>query len=72
MVPATNPLSMAIWTGSPADTLRVKLLSMAQARHADQYGLGAGNWAGGEVTDGSQVIGRISFNGRFWPLDQPN
>ena len=40
--------------------------------YADQYGLGAGNWAGGEVMDGSRVIGRISYNGKFWPLGQPN
>src|SRR5664279_2367314 len=32
-LPATNPLSIAICTGSPADTLRVRLLSTAQARH---------------------------------------
>src|SRR5436190_4697298 len=32
--PATNPLSIAIWTGSPPETFRVRLLSIAQARHA--------------------------------------
>ena len=32
--PATSPLIAAICTGSPADTFRVKLLSMPQARQA--------------------------------------
>src|SRR3982750_3217393 len=33
-LPATRPLMRAICTGSAADSLRVKLLSMPQARHA--------------------------------------
>ena len=32
--PATKPLIAAIWTGSPAETFRVRLLSIAQARQA--------------------------------------
>lgn len=31
--------------------------------------LGAGNWAGGEVTQGGQLLARISFNGRIWLPD---
>src|SRR6185369_14703722 len=32
--PATSPLSIAICTGSTPETFRVRLLSIAQARHA--------------------------------------
>src|SRR5438105_11874428 len=33
-LPAASPLSIAICTGSPADTFCVRLLSIAQQRHA--------------------------------------
>src|SRR5439155_3599696 len=33
-IPATSPLIRAICTGSPPETLRVRLLSTAHARHA--------------------------------------
>ncbi len=32
--PAINPFNMAIWAGSAPETLRVRLLSIAQARQA--------------------------------------
>ena len=31
------------------------------------YELGGGNWTGGTVKKNGQEIGRISYNGRFWP-----
>src|SRR5438270_650873 len=33
--PATNPLIMAIWTGSADESWRVRLLSMHQVKHAE-------------------------------------
>ena len=37
--------------------------------YIEEYNLGAGNWAGGEVYDGlDNLIGNISYNGRFWPV----
>src|SRR5437660_12880141 len=38
-LPATNPLSIAICTGSPPETFRVRLLSVAQARHAPKIAI---------------------------------
>jgi len=32
----------------------------------DKYGLGGGNWTGGDVRDNGKVIARISYNGRCW------
>lgn len=29
--------------------------------------LGGGNWNGGEVRQGDQVIAKVSYNGRVWP-----
>lgn len=32
--------------------------------------LGSGNWAGGEVReDSGRVVGKISYNGRYWPKE---
>src|SRR5215467_12311671 len=42
-VPATEPLSIAICTGSAWEILRVRLLSMAQARHAPAMASGPKN-----------------------------
>ena len=40
VTPATNPLMAAIWKGSDNDTLRVKLLSMAQHKQAPRIASG--------------------------------
>ena len=40
VTPATSPLMAAIWKGSDNDTLRVKLLSMAQHRQAPKIASG--------------------------------
>ena len=32
----------------------------------DKYGLGGGNWTGGEVRENGKVIAQISYNGRCW------
>src|ERR1043166_172338 len=39
-VPATKPLAAAICIGSPEETLRVRLLSMAHAKHAPVIRIG--------------------------------
>jgi len=52
--------------------LKAKCASVTQAQEAcknfiEEHNLGAGNWTGGEVCDESGgVVGRISYNGRFW------
>lgn len=29
-------------------------------------GLGGGNWAGGDVHEGGELVARVSYNGRVW------
>ena len=37
-------------------------------KYIEEYDVGAGNWIGGQVYDGvGEYIGKISYNGRFWP-----
>jgi hypothetical protein len=36
--------------------------------YIDANSLGGGNWTGGTVREGRKVVGRISYNGRFWPV----
>jgi hypothetical protein len=37
-------------------------------RYIAEYGLGGGNWSGGQVTDASgAVVALVSYNGRVWP-----
>lgn len=39
--------------------------------YIDKYNLGGGNWAGGEVRDMlGNVIGQISYNGRYWTKEE--
>lgn len=59
------------------------VLSPTKARHCDSiedcqstvrkyiedYDLGGGNWIGGQVSCGTKHIGRISYNGKFWPSE---
>ena len=38
--------------------------------YIEKYHLGAGNWAGGKITDDyGKEIARVSFNGKVWGLD---
>lgn len=41
----------------------------AVAAYIEKYDLGGGNWTGGDVYRYGEVVGRISYNGRFWPVD---
>lgn len=36
--------------------------------YIDKHALGGGNWTGGDVYLHGEVIGRISYNGRYWPV----
>lgn len=39
--------------------------------YIEEYDLGAGNWAGGNVYEYlGKLIGYISYNGRFWPKEE--
>lgn len=57
--------------GIPEERVYTASIEECQERvleYIEEYNLGAGNWAGGEVYDGlGKVIGKISYNGRFWP-----
>jgi hypothetical protein len=63
-----NPYE-TLW-GVPTERVYTASIEECQQRvmeYIDEYELGAGNWAGGEVYDGlGNVIGHISYNGRFW------
>ena len=45
----------------------VEEASMICRAWLDGNELGGGNWTGGQITDGNNIVGRISYNGRFWP-----
>ena len=38
--------------------------------YIDDNDLGSGNWSGGDVFEDGKKIGRISYNGRWWPLEE--
>lgn len=61
----TKPLVQT--QGAQADT--IEELSKKVREFIEENNLGAGNWTGGEVYEvaTNKVIGRISYNGRFWP-----
>lgn len=43
------------------------LASFAARTYIEEFGLGAGNWAGGDITDPEgNALGRVSYNGRVW------
>jgi hypothetical protein len=66
-----NPYE-TLW-GVPTERVYAASIEECQQRvmeYIDEYELGAGNWAGGEVYDGlGNVIGHISYNGRYWPKE---
>lgn len=34
--------------------------------YIEEHGLGGGNWSGGEVSVGDEIVARVSYNGRVW------
>lgn len=58
--------------GVPRTTVRVAtLLAASQAcrLYIEHFELGGGNWIGGDVKVGGQVIASVSYNGRVWNVD---
>lgn len=41
-------------------------------KYISDNNLGGGNWTGGKVyeVDTDELVGHISYNGRFWPQEQ--
>lgn len=37
--------------------------------YIDEYGLGGGNWTGGQVYQNGILIARVSYNGRVWDMN---
>ena len=72
---ASNPdIAGGYWDGKPKQcTMRVRVRTIEEAQaqcraYIEQNGLGGGNWTGGQVTDETKyVVGRIAYNGRFFP-----
>ncbi len=56
----------------PVDS--VEAAQAAVLAYITDYFLGGGNWSGGDVRneDTGEVIGSISYNGRFWPAEEPS
>jgi hypothetical protein len=52
----------------------VEAAQAAVRAYISENDLGGGNWTGGDVKDveTGEVIGSISYNGRFWPADEPS
>lgn len=71
-----NPDIPGYWS-PPVDDGRPKAVTVASLEEAsrvcreyiERNELGGGNWTGGDVTEGGQVIARISYNGRIWLSD---
>lgn len=52
----------------------VRALSLTDAsqqcrQYIDHNGLGGGNWTGGTICIDGEPVGRVSYNGRVWSLD---
>lgn len=59
--------------GVPRKTVSVADLAEASSvcrAYIVEYDLGGGNWAGGKITEGGTVVGRVSYNGRVWPAGE--
>ena len=60
--------------GVPSERAYTASIEECQQRvreYIEEYNLGGGNWSGGDVYDGlGNLIGNISYNGRFWPKEE--
>lgn len=55
--------------GIPKRRTKVKTLDEASAAcrtYIAEHELGSGNWAGGQVFQGNQMVALVSYNGRVW------
>jgi hypothetical protein len=52
----------------------VEAAQAAVRAYISENDLGGGNWSGGDVKnlETGDIIGSISYNGRFWPADEPS
>ena len=50
----------------------IEVAQLAVNKYIQEYGLGGGNLAGGQVIDAvtRKEIGYISYNGRFWTMEE--
>lgn len=48
----------------------IEAASVVCRQYIERNGLGGGNWTGGAVKRDGVMIGKISYNGRFWPMDK--
>ena len=56
---------------APTEVAHCKSIEECQAKvreYIDKHDLGGGNFTGGDVYQYGEVIGRISYNSRYWPL----
>lgn len=56
---------------SEPEVVRVNTIEEAQKAARDyieKWDLGGGNWVEPEVKSGKMVLGHISYNGRYWPV----
>lgn len=56
--------------GVPLQTQEAETIEECQDHvrsYIEKYELGGGNWTGGKVFKDGEEIGRISYNGRYWP-----
>lgn len=58
-----------LYGAEPNKNLKVKNLKEAKEaclKFIEDNDLGSGNWAGGRVYEGKNLIARVSYNGRVW------
>lgn len=55
-------------TTRSADT--IEELQKIVRDYIEEHNLGGGQWTGGKVTENGKEIGRISYNGRYWTLEE--
>ena len=58
----------------PAPTLILEIRDLKDASkkcrsYIENWNLGGGNWAGGQVFRGSKQIAWVSYNGRVWDMN---
>ena len=63
--------------GALSPTLQVEVNGFKEASvvcraYIAQHNLGAGNWTGGTIRQGKEIIARVSYNGRVWPVGEWN
>src|SRR6188474_2125205 len=80
-IPAPTPMRVELVrverdTGRPLQWEKRPVADIAEAQAVvrewiEARGIGASEWAGGTVSkhSGMTVVGKVSYNGRFWPVE---